>query len=842
VGLARLLTQARLTRAITVALALAMLAVGAPLLGWNQKPHRQINFEATKVFFERATEEGSDKSSTMFIKPVGGLAEAYQLGEGRHAMAAWITLGGDWADEPHLYASVRHFYDPLRLVRDSAKRVGVAYLTDQYWAHGNYDSPAIDAVTWGLEHPDNPFCLKQGMVAYKLALETPEGLPPATSLVANHFKTNISLVPKDAADQRSLYLARAYRALGEAMHLIGDMTQPAHVRNDSHPMDEPIETGTYSSHAKLAAANPLIDSRIQPFLASAGGVLQTPRALAHELAVFTNRYFYSMDTIYDKPSYTWPNNGMARYPSPQFSDLRVEKATIRGFVGPREVKRLFARVAGRDVPMAQERLAFHWFDPDHSLIFGNKLETIGRASSVKSKLGPYMIPSAFAREQAAVLLPVAIHACADLMDLFFPTLELQANYRPEGLASGAGGGAEASGPQVISIEPTMVHHRKRDPAWEAFGLSIEYTGPGALVITQDGEVEATRKLHFKKGKLETIENAAGKMVEGPLRVYVPSGRGGLSGEQEFYAFERDQKLHLEIEAGSRRFESPPYELEHEVVIMPRIAVGPPGATFDFEAYARPEGHYRFEWEWPGMGEAVATEGSTSEVAPVLTEEGEYPFTVKLVHGDGTVLAEDRVTAWVEEEEDELPTPTPNPEHGRWVLVRQWTDVWKSDREERCAGLTAEAGPTSARIHVGTPASHGTGPYDFAMSWDPLPTSMGWGENVEIALRFDSAHGSGDQIWGAELAVCDGVLRKSGDAPCEASWHLGCREYPSNWWTVLDKDSDSNPDDPDSSTTEVSFRYADDDGETQVVTIHAWGAGGGCMGAAVHVYYEYRFQE
>ena len=44
---------------------------------------------------------------------------------------------------------------------------------------------------------------------------------------------------------------------------------------------------------------------------------------------------------------------------------------------------------------------------------------------------------------------------------------------------------------------------------------------------------------------------------------------------------------------------------------------------------------------------MATEGSTSTVAPVLRKEGEYPFTVKLIHADGTVLAEDRDTAAVE---------------------------------------------------------------------------------------------------------------------------------------------------------------------------------------------------
>ncbi len=64
---------------------------------------------------------------------------------------------GDWADEPHLYSSVRHFYDPLSLS-------GSAWLTDQSEIHGHYDSPSIDARTWGLSHSDNPFSFFRGTV------------------------------------------------------------------------------------------------------------------------------------------------------------------------------------------------------------------------------------------------------------------------------------------------------------------------------------------------------------------------------------------------------------------------------------------------------------------------------------------------------------------------------------------------------------------------------------------------------------------------------------------------------------------------------------------------------
>ncbi len=152
--------------------------------------------------------------------------------------------------------------------------------------------------------------------AYKAALEVRDDLPLPPALGSLHFKTSLSLAPKDHDDLRCLQLSRAYRALGESMHMLADMTQPAHVRNDSHPADEPIEAGTFSDHVRRAAGAPFVDSRIRPFLASAGGRLQEPAELFHRVASFVNGTFYSLDTIYDKESKVLPNNRQKGYPSP----------------------------------------------------------------------------------------------------------------------------------------------------------------------------------------------------------------------------------------------------------------------------------------------------------------------------------------------------------------------------------------------------------------------------------------------------------------------------------------------------------------------------------------------
>ncbi len=267
------------------ALSLVMLfALAQNAAAWNQGTHRQINYEAVQLFLSQMEEKEkyqlgpitrellSEPYRGIAVSSSGLLIKDYQIEAGSYTMPQWITLGGDWADEPHVYSSLRHFYDLFSRVKP--------YLTDQWLLHGViYASPGIDAKTWGLDHPDNPFSFKQGLTYYKLAMEVREDVPPPGDPMSVHFKTNLILDPVDPADQRGYFLAMAYRALGETMHMLGDMTQPAHVRNDAHPLDEPIESRVFSEHVRNATADPLLDPRITPFLASAWGGLQWPEQL-----------------------------------------------------------------------------------------------------------------------------------------------------------------------------------------------------------------------------------------------------------------------------------------------------------------------------------------------------------------------------------------------------------------------------------------------------------------------------------------------------------------------------------------------------------------------------------
>ncbi len=664
-------------------LSLAIFLVPSLAQAWSQTPHSQINAEALRLFLRQA--KGKEKfrlgplAPGAFQEPLRGVGVAssslkvgdFVSREANLSMQRWIIMGGDWADEPHLFSSVRHFYDPLH-----AQEGYVAYLTDQSWAHGLYDSPQIDARSWGLHHPENPFSFLVALSSYKAALEVQEDAPLPPQISMPHFKTNLNLTAKDHEDQRHLYLSRAYRALGESMHMLGDMTQPAHVRNDSHPMDEPIEISIFPEHVRAAAAAPFIDSHIRPYLESAGGTLQEPLELFHQVASFINKTFYAMDTIYDGPSGALPNNRQKPYPAPQFKDLEEVKTTVQGFLMPRSVSKFYGLFdAIKRVPMAQERLSFHWFDPEQSFLggFDPLKEKVARGVAGRlGRLGRYHVPHAFAPFQGVVLLPLAIYACADLLELFFPTLELKAEFEESELLperepeTDSPENAEEVPITVIEIESSMEHLREKDPAWKTADLTIHYSGPAELVVLEKEKKEGrerekeiyTRKLLFRKGALEQIETLKGAFEEAPLRLYAAPSGATLTEEQAFYELKHNQTALIRIEGGSRIFKSPSWTLEQEAevsILPPRIVIlelmegRADQDEMEFQAVATPKGLYLFEWDFDDGSELLKDRpqpGKPSKVTHLyqgLKPGQEYAPRVKLFDHEENFLTEDAIS-------------------------------------------------------------------------------------------------------------------------------------------------------------------------------------------------------
>ncbi|MEI7772993.1 MAG: hypothetical protein WCI67_23585, partial [Chloroflexales bacterium] len=424
--------RARYTLLALVVIALLAALPAAPARAWgNLLAHPRINVRALAGFetayaktpkYARAPLDHSLLLRGMGVVTPGKLTvtdEPLTLD-----VAGWIEHGGFSADEPEAYAALRHFYDPLAL------NGGAHYLTDQV-PDSSFPNPQIDARTWAISHPENPYSWQRALQIYKLSMESPR--------------------------DREANLAYALRSLGETMHLLADMSQPAHVRNDSHLYDEPIEDNVGVEIIDRHAAGAL-DSRFHLQATSAD-------ALIDSVARYTNVNFYSSDTIYNPADpQALPRNGEASYNSPSFDALTFQESDYT----------YYANFDVGKVPMAQWTYSAYMLDLLH-------------APGARG----FHVPAAFADEQAKVLIPLAIQANVRLLNMFFPTLEL--TLKPGLTADGQ-----------VQYGGELAHQIESDAAWQpAQGGpgAIHYTGVGQLYRLREREIKPLAEIQFVGGRV-----------------------------------------------------------------------------------------------------------------------------------------------------------------------------------------------------------------------------------------------------------------------------------------------------------------------------------------------------
>src|SRR3990167_2440021 len=148
-----------------------------------------------------------------------------------------------------------------------------------------------------------------------------------------------------AKEDRDVYFAKTFRGLGHQMHLIEDITQPDHVRNDSHIVDSLLERNLYGSYYLEAwasknptvinslAANPVLPS--VSFDTSHDGLVPITQlidtdqydgssqsiSLSQGLAEYTNANFFSDDTIFAAEIYSAGDDHYFTYPKRSSTDL-----------------------------------------------------------------------------------------------------------------------------------------------------------------------------------------------------------------------------------------------------------------------------------------------------------------------------------------------------------------------------------------------------------------------------------------------------------------------------------------------------------------------------------------
>ncbi|MCX6006288.1 MAG: hypothetical protein NTZ34_03390, partial [Chloroflexi bacterium] len=525
-------------------------------LAWDQAPttyetHQEINNQALIRFFSKY-HSGAKYQNSLIDKTISYwgsdivsnslLESGLEVKRVRQTLEDWVKSGGHSADEPHLWASVRHFYDPVAGHNPE--------LTDHNLIHGAVIGyTAISAKEWAIRDISNPFSWRKALEYYKKAMEVPED--SQISVIKGEGFRDPDLAVGSPAEARDTYLGKAYRSLGETMHMFADMTQPCHVRNDSHPTGDidPLESYATSAHV-IAYANRPVDPRSG--INEAGNA----EAMFESLARFTNAHFYSDNTIYDNATGIMPSNGEEPMPHPQFSELTPDKygTTYSG------------NFNGRLVPLAE-------------------LSYCSNKTVIKTGASPlYMVPPAFSDNLSQVLLPIAVEANAKLINLFFPTMKLTMDVSElDDVEKGSD-----SSYKEYAVHADMEHQIKDDPDWAWSGLSIEYAGPAELWCERKGKALHIGDTKFKNGTLFEL-----------LHVYTGDAPRQLNDDKvKRIQVEGEDKLYFVIKAGGRRFVSEPYKFKAEtsITIQPSVLNGDPDKEYTFTCkVVNPPAKPWYEW-------------------------------------------------------------------------------------------------------------------------------------------------------------------------------------------------------------------------------------------------------
>jgi hypothetical protein len=376
--------------------------------------------------------------------------------------------------------------------------------------------------------------------------------------------------------------------------MFADMTQPCHVRNDSHPDVnlDPLESYATSAHVKAYATYP-VDTR------SKINESNNAEVLFENLARFTNQNFYTYDTIFDNVTGVMPRNGEAPMPHPQFSDLKLGKDGIT-YLGD---------FNGKPVPLVQQTYA------------SSKLGSLWRN---------YVVPPSFSDNLSEVLLPIAVEADAKLINFFFPTMELTINVSE---LNDIEKGSDSSYKEYL-VDGKMKHQTGDDKEWARNGLEIQYSGPVELWCDREGKALHIGDTKFKSGSIDEI-----------LHVYTGEAPRQTNAEKiKKYQVENGDNLYFVIKAGGRRFVSKPYKFaaESQISIDPSKLDGEPGKEYTFTGkVVNPPDKPSYDWYIDGK---KIQSGPKTIFSTKFPAANRYEVSVQCLDETGKVLCDDSVTA------------------------------------------------------------------------------------------------------------------------------------------------------------------------------------------------------
>jgi hypothetical protein len=329
----------------------------------------------------------------------------------------WIEDGGFSADEPEYTMSLVHFYDPAHPEQ--------AYLTDLRFLQefgefmeADFANPHLSAVDWAFDRD-----LGYGYFIQDYSWD--DGLQYYQAALASTTRENPSY-------------GQAWRAVGETMHLVSDMTVPAHVRNDGHAWSDPYEDSVGSHEVYVyAAGTPIALNYDQGTL----------RDVMIRIANVVNRNFYSADTT----PIRYETLAGGEYTTYTYSDPSLEGLSpdAQGYYYS-PIARALAR---EDVSLFQPALP------------------VGILKRV------YRVDENVLNDQRKVLIPTAIRGSAEVLDRFLPRFDARLSvekYLPE----------DPDDDQYV-VHSTLKQVHTEPDAWQGYDLVVR-NGAYLVETTPDG--------------------------------------------------------------------------------------------------------------------------------------------------------------------------------------------------------------------------------------------------------------------------------------------------------------------------------------------------------------------
>ncbi len=288
----------------------------------------------------------------------------------------WIVDGGFSADEPEYTMALVHFFDP--------KNPNQPYLTDQQFLvkfgelcwDGQLINPEISAVDWAFDRDlgsgyyIQDYSWNDGLRYYREALASPS-----------------------CCNEK---YGQAWRAVGETMHLVSDMTVPAHVRNDGHVWSDPYEDSVGAWEVTHYKNGPFLN------LDYDHGTLQD---VMIRIATKVNEEFYSADTtptgyrVSGSDSYSYTPG---RYSQPSLKGLTADADGYYYYPTDRKLAR---EVLTTFKPTSPPKYTYTVTNEPLVLVYG------------------YNLDEKVLTDQRRVLIPTAIRASAEVLDRFLPRFE-----------------------------------------------------------------------------------------------------------------------------------------------------------------------------------------------------------------------------------------------------------------------------------------------------------------------------------------------------------------------------------------------------------------------------------